>query len=108
LNPRLWTRKKVIIAGCVVLLILSYLDGILTLWDLSINVIEEGNPIMQWLIEKSPVGFMAVKLMMPVILGFLFWRNMNKLNKFFAYSLEFVLIVYAMIILLHLYWIITA
>jgi hypothetical protein len=43
LNFRLWTRDKVIIAGCTVLFILSAIDRILTLWGLSVKVIEEAN-----------------------------------------------------------------
>ena len=67
LSPGSWER--VIIVGCTVLLLLSCMDGVLTLWGLSIGAIEEANPIMQWLIEKSPIVFMVFKLSFPVMLG---------------------------------------
>jgi len=59
------------------LLILSLLDALLTLWGLSLGVIVEANPIMQWLIEKSPIVFMVVKLSLPVILGSVLWKMLS-------------------------------
>jgi len=89
-----------------VFLILSTIDAALTLWGLSIGVIEEVNPLMQWLIETSPVAFMAAKLSLPVILGLILWRIRNRSRKFVACSLGFVLIVYAAVMLFHVYWIV--
>jgi len=52
--PNLWllAREKGIIIASIVFIILSLLDGALTLWGLELGAIEEGNPVMQWLIEK--------------------------------------------------------
>ena len=77
----------------------------LTLWGLGLGAIEELNPLMQLLIEKSPIAFMAVKLSLPVILGIIFWRIRNRSCKFVACSLGLVLIVYAVVMVLHVYWI---
>jgi hypothetical protein len=81
-----------------VLFILSAIDCALTLWGLSLNVIEEANPIMRWLIEKSPIGFMALKLLMPIILGLMFLWKRKRLHKIVVYLLGFVLVVYAMLV----------
>jgi len=89
-----------------VFLILSLLDGTLTLWGLGQGVIEEGNPVMQWLIEKSPIVFMTVKLSLPVMLGFVLWKLRNRSRKFVACSLGLVLITYAVVIGLQVYWIV--
>ena len=66
-------------------------------------MIEEANPVMQWLIETSPVAFMAAKLSLPIILGFIFWKIRNRSCKFVTYSLGLVLIVYAMVMVFHVY-----
>ena len=97
-EPKVIDKKKVNIAGCTVLFILSAIDCVLTLWGLSLKVIEEGNPIMRWLIEKSPIGFIALKLLMPVILGLMFLQRRNRLHKFVVYSLGLVVVVYAMVV----------
>jgi Na+/proline symporter len=89
-----------------VLFVLSVIDGALTLWGLGLGAIEEVNPVMQWLIEKGPVAFMAVKLLLPVILGLIFWKIRNRSRKFVACSLGLVLIVYVVVMVLHVYWIV--
>ncbi|MDR3585515.1 MAG: DUF5658 family protein [Desulfosporosinus sp.] len=96
-------KRKLIIAGCTVLFLLSLLDGALTLWGLRIDAIEEVNPVMQWLTEKSRIAFMAVKLSLLVILGFIFWRIRNRSRKFVVCLLGLVLIVYSVVIGLHVY-----
>lgn len=63
---------KQIVIGSVLVLLLSSINGALTLWGIGLGAIEEANPIMQLLITKSPVGFMAVKLSLTVILGIIF------------------------------------
>ncbi|WP_373887484.1 DUF5658 family protein [Desulfosporosinus nitroreducens] len=62
--------------------------------------------MMRWLIGKSPIIFIAVKLSLPVALGLVFWRIRNRSRKFVAYSLRLVLIVYAVVMGSHVYWII--
>jgi len=88
------------------LFVLSLIDGALTLQGLSLGAIEEANPVMQWLIQKNPLVFMAVKLSLPVILGFIFWRIRNRSHRFVACSLGLLLIVYSVVMIFHVYWII--
>jgi hypothetical protein len=75
------------------------------IWGLSLEAIQEANPLMQLIINKSPVGFMALKLSVPIILGFVLWKIKTK--KLVIYSLlGLVLVVYAMVIVVHIYWVI--
>ena len=106
LNSWLLTSEKGIIVGSIVFLILSLLDGALTLWGLGLGAIEEVNPLMQWLIEKSPIVFMSVKLSLPVMLVFVLWRIRNRSRKFVTYSLGLVLSVYAVVMVFHVYWVV--
>jgi hypothetical protein len=78
-------REKLIIVSCALLFVLSALDGTLTLWGLSLDVIKEANPFMQLIINKSPAGLMAIKLLLPIILGFVLWKIKTK--KLVIYSL---------------------
>lgn len=100
------SRDKATIVSSIVFLILSLLDGALTLWGLRLGVTEEVNPIMRWLIEKSPIVFMTVKLSLPVALGLLLWKIRKRSRKFVVCSLGFVLIVYAVVMVFHVYWLV--
>ncbi|MHB8124190.1 MAG: DUF5658 family protein [Desulfitobacteriaceae bacterium] len=82
------------------------LDGALTLWGLSLGTVEEANPIMQWLITRSTIAFMIVKLSLPVILGLVSWRLRNKSRRLVKYGWGLVLILYVMVTMSHVYWII--
>lgn len=102
------SRDNAIIFGSMAYIIISLLDGTLTLWGLRLGAIEEVNPVMEWLIGKSPIVFMAVKLMLPVILGFIFWKIRKRSRTFVTYSLGVVLIVYAAVMVLHVYWLVSS
>ncbi len=96
---------KQVIQGSVALLILSAINGALTLWGLGLDAIKEANPVMQIIITKSPGAFMTVKLLLLVILGFIFWRIRNRSRRFVAYALGFALSVYVVVMEIHVYWI---
>jgi len=98
--------EKGIVISSIALLILSLLDGVLTLWGLRLGKIEEMNPGMLWLTEKSPFTFMAVKLLLPIILGLLFWRIRNRSRKLVRYGLGVVLIAYVVVIGMHVWWVV--
>jgi len=102
------SRDKVILVGSIGLLILSLLDGALTLWGLSLGAIEEANPVMLGVIKKSPFVFMVVKLSLPVMLGFVLWGIRNTSRKLVIYGLRLVLIVYSVVIGQHVWWIINS
>ncbi len=102
------SRDRAIIIGSLVFLILSLLDGALTLMGLGQGAIEEGNPLMKWFIEKSPITFMAIKLSLPVMLRFVLWKRQETSNKFATCSLGLVLIVYSVVMMFHAYWVINS
>ena len=103
---KFWSRDKANIVSSTVFLFLSLLDGALTLWGLGQGAIEEVNPVMRWFIEKSPITFMAIKLSLPVMLGFVLWEIWDRSRKFVTYSLWLVLIVYSVVMMFHAYWIV--
>lgn len=107
-SNRLGLFDKQVILGSVVLLFLSAIDGALTLWGLRLRVIEEVNPIMQEIITKSPITFIALKLALPLILGIIFWRIHNRSRMLVTYGLRLLLIVYAVVLGIHVYWIINS
>jgi hypothetical protein len=96
-------RDKFIIISCALLFVLSAMDGALTLWGLSLEVIKEANPFMQLIINKSPAGLMTIKLLLPITLGLVLWKI--KRRKFVTYSLWLVLAVYSAVMVLHIYWV---
>ncbi len=59
------------------------------------------------IINKSPVGLMEIKLLLPIILGFVFWKIRNGSRRFVTYSLGLVLVVYATVMGFHVYWVVT-
>ena len=99
------SRDKSIIVGSIVFLTLSLLDAALTLWGLGQGVIEEVNPVMRWLIEENPIIFIAVKLSLPVMLGFVLWEIRDRSRKFVACSLWLVLVVYSVVMMFRAYWV---
>jgi len=104
LNPKSKLRKRIIIASCTVFLILSAIDEALTHWGFGLNAIEEADPLMQWMIEKSPYVFLALKLLLPIILLVLLIIS----SKFFVtYSLGFIVVVYSLVMVLHAYWVVS-
>jgi hypothetical protein len=85
--------EKGIVIASLALLILSLLDGALTLRGLKLGAIEEVNPVMLWLIEKSPIAFMASKVLLPVMLWLVFWQIRNRSRKLVRYGFGVVLII---------------
>ena len=100
------SRDKTIIVGSITLFILSLLDATLTLWGLGHGAIDEVNPMMKWFIEESPITFMAIKLSLPVMLGFVLWEIRDRSRKFVACSLWLVLILYWVVMMFHAYWLV--
>lgn len=98
------TKEKGILLASALLLILSGIDGAMTLWGLRIEAIEEANPIMQRFIATRPEGVMSAKLLFPVILGALCWLARDRSERFIKYSLGLVLVTYFLTDLFHLYW----
>lgn len=93
----------IVLAVCT-LLLLNWFDGVMTLWGLSVEVIEEANPIMASIISKNPSGVMGLKLLLPVVLGALCWLEKDRSQRLIKYSFGLVLVSYSFIDIFHLYW----
>lgn len=106
-KPKLDIFEKKLIGLTILLLISNILDVELTLWGISLHLIEEGNPLMQLFIEKNPLYLETIKLLLPIILGFACWWIRDTSRKLIVYSMGFILIAYLLIMLVHAYWIYT-
>ncbi len=95
-----------IVAAVLVFFVLSALDGVLTLWGLYLDVIQEVNPLMRLLIDNHPQLFLFLKLLVPVILGVYCWWNRDTARKLVIYALVFVVGLYIIVSLFHVYWIV--
>lgn len=93
----------IVLASCI-LLILNGFDGVMTLWGLSVEVIEEANPLMSGLISKNPSGVIGLKLLLPVVLGVLCWLEKDRSQRLIKCSFGLVLVSYSFIDIFHLYW----
>ena len=96
---------KQLILLIVLLLIFNILDGLLTLWGLRLQLIEEGNPLMQQLIMQTPLSLMTVKILLPIILGAAMWHIRDTSRKLVSYGLGIVMTCYSGVMILHGYWI---
>lgn len=104
-KPELTIFEKKIVASTIILLVFSILDIELTLWGIRLHLIEEGNPLMQLLIEKNPLYLKLLKLLLPLILGTACWWRRKTSQKLIYFGMGFSLIVYFIIMLLHAHWI---
>lgn len=103
---KLFIYDKRLILLIIILLIFSILDGLFTLWGLRLQLIEEGNPLMQQLIIHKPIALMSVKIFLPIFLGAVMWYIRNTSRKLVSYGLGIVLTGYSGVMILHGYWII--
>lgn len=103
---KLCIYDKRLILLIIILLIFSILDGLFTLWGLRLQLIEEGNPLMQQLINHKPIALMSVKIFLPIFLGAVMWYIRNTSRKLVSYGLGIVLTGYSGVMILHGYWII--
>lgn len=97
-------KKYDIFAAIAVTFLMSALDAIITIWGLRLGAIREANPLMAPLVMNNLLGFFAVKLITPVIIGLGFWMIRNKPRKFIVTLLYLVVIVYIIVITLHIRW----
>ncbi|ANU24322.1 DUF5658 family protein [Planococcus donghaensis] len=86
------------------LVVLNFLDGLLTYIGLSTGAINEGNPLLASL---SPFALLATKLFLSLCLfGFLFTPFIKIQSRIWRVTLVMVNILYSVTLLLHLYWLV--
>lgn len=87
------------------LIILNFLDGILTYTGLSLGVITEANPLLA---SFSPLALLVTKLLLSLCLfGFLYTPFVRIQSRKWRYVLAFVNMLYSFILLLHFFWLLT-
>ncbi len=102
------TTNKTIIALAIAVAILNIFDGYATSYGLLHNIIEELNPIMDFIINCSPNLFILLKIALSFLILFISYLvykgSSQKFKKTFMFSLAFVCMIYVGIIGLHFTW----
>ncbi len=89
---------------CFFLLLAGMLDAVLTHFGIVSGFVEEGNPLMQFVIEKGWPFFYLVKILLPLLLlGIFYYRPLNGRIKTLLVS---ACVLYFIILVYHSVWII--
>ncbi|MGE6517500.1 DUF5658 family protein [Lysinibacillus sphaericus] len=101
-------RKPNIISLSLVIAILNIFDGFATHYGLTLNKIEELNPIMKLLWVTSPTLFLLVKIMLSSFISCLSYlvdrKSGERFQKFFFNCLIGIFVIYLGIVGLHMLW----
>ncbi|WCK57326.1 DUF5658 family protein (plasmid) [Aneurinibacillus sp. Ricciae_BoGa-3] len=84
------------------LLLLSFLDAYFTDIGVASGVIQEGNPIAKFLYEKNVVLFYGWKMLLPIVLLFLYPKIKD--NNWLRRAVYFVCGIYILLFVYHLIW----
>jgi hypothetical protein len=88
---------------CLFLLLAGILDAILTQFGIMIGIIEEGNPVMEFAIEKGWTLFYLIKILLPLLLIGLFY--LRPLKGRIRTLLVATCVLYLVVLCYHLVWI---
>lgn len=89
---------------CLFLLIAGLLDAILTHFGIVSGIVEEGNPIMKTVIEKSWSFFYMIKIFLPLLLLGLFY--LRPLKGGIRTLLVSTCVLYFSVLVYHMVWIV--
>ncbi|MER2261185.1 MAG: DUF5658 family protein [Psychrobacillus sp.] len=87
----------------ILLLLLAISDSLITHFGLSNGYIEEANPIMRFVYDKSIFGFFSIKIFLPIL--FIWIMTKLKPNALLQLLIAGALFLYAFILFKHIYWI---
>ncbi|HWJ02658.1 MAG TPA: DUF5658 family protein, partial [Verrucomicrobiae bacterium] len=102
---RIYSDRGIVFAAGL-FFVLSVADAALTLWGLNLRVIEEANPLMRVLIDNRPWLFVALKTLVPVVLGIYCWYNRDRDRGLVSTALVLSNGIYLVVSMFHLFWII--
>lgn len=89
---------------CLFLLVAGMLDAVLTHFGITAGFVEEGNPLMKLIIEKSWSYFYLIKIFLPLLLlGLFYLRPFNKKMKTLLLS---TCVLYLSALVYHMVWIV--
>jgi hypothetical protein len=94
----------VMVKAAVVLWFLNIFDALATYYAVVVRgYAKEANPAMAWLIHKGPIYFLLVKVFGMAAMLYLLIKVRKYGSKLSKYSLAFLLGLYVLISLLHVY-----
>ncbi|QCR34257.1 DUF5658 family protein [Lysinibacillus sp. SGAir0095] len=100
--------KKYIMLFGISIALLNLFDGIVTNYGLMKKLIEEMNPIMDFIISINPALFIGLKVGLSLLILFVsYWVYTNSqvyFQKLYLFSLVGVFCLYFGICSIHLYW----
>jgi hypothetical protein len=88
---------------CIFLLIAGLLDAVLTHFGIVSGVVEEGNPVMKTVIDKSWSFFYIIKISLPLLLLGLFY--LRPLKGWLRTLLVSTCVLYLSVLVYHMVWI---
>jgi hypothetical protein len=89
---------------CLFLLIAGILDAVLTHFGIVSGIVEEGNPVMKTVIEKSWSFFYIIKIILPLLLLGLFY--LSPLKGWIRTLLVSTCVLYLSVLVYHMVWIV--
>jgi Domain of unknown function (DUF5658) len=92
-----------ILRFCFFLLIAGLLDAVLTHFGIIAGIVEEGNPLMKAIIEKSWSFFYIIKIFLPLLLLGLFY--LRPLKGWVRTLLISTCVLYLSVLVYHMVWI---
>ena len=101
-------NKRIIIDYSLFVATLNVFDGIATHYGLMNNMIEELNPLMDFIVRTSPILFICIKVVLSILILFssylVYKKSKVKFQKLFLYSLVGVSVMYIGIFCMHIFW----
>ena len=88
---------------CLFLLFAGILDAVLTHFGIVLGIIEEGNPLMEFAIEKSWMFFYIIKIFLPLLLIGIFY--LRPLKGRIRTLLVAACVLYLSVLCYHMVWI---
>ncbi|MBT2726677.1 DUF5658 family protein [Neobacillus sp. C211] len=89
---------------CFFLLVAGLLDAVLTHFGIVSGIVEEGNPMMKLVIEKSWSYFYIIKIFLPLLLLGLFY--LRPLKGWIRTLLVSTCVLYLSVLVYHMVWIV--
>ncbi|MFP5112287.1 DUF5658 family protein [Bacillaceae bacterium C204] len=87
---------------CVFLLIAGLLDAVLTHFGMASGIVDEGNPMMKLVIEKSWSFFYIIKILLPLLLLGLFY--LRPFKGWIRTLLVSTCVLYFSVLVYHMVW----
>ncbi len=102
LEERMTVRREERMRFCLFLLAAGILDAVLTHLGMAFGIVEEANPMMKIVIEKSWSYFYFIKIFLPLILlGIYFLRPIKGRIRILLVS---ACVLYLSVLVYHLVW----